>query len=253
MKNIIDFILESKGQRISKRAGNRPYDPNKHDKLLKNRDSRPERAQKLRETKVDKQVKEFCSALVNDFIVKFYNLIKTNESLISFYHEANDILREMDEYNTLNDIEPKTIPNGCVFLYSGNDDMPAHKLRRDFILQYNPSNSFTTILNNLKFYYKYYYYNNWIDNNWIEKIKEEDEDYKIDLKCDKKFIASVLHKLRKHDLAKSIEKSGNYSGSGWVSLFGDIFDDVADNYNKNYFADKFKEFETAYNEVLANW
>ena len=25
------------------------------------------------------------------------------------------------------------------------------------------------------------------------------------------------------------------------------------NYNKNYFADKFKEFETAYNDILSKW
>lgn len=243
MKNIIDFILESKGQRISKRAGNRPYDP-KNDKLLKKKDSRPERAQKLRETKLDKQVQEFCSGLVNDFMVKFYNLAKADKSLLSFYYESNDILAQMDKDKTINDIKPETDRNvgGCVFLHSVKTDNDGDKMYKDLILQYDRSSSFTTILNNLEFYYKKYYYVDW-DR---EVIEEDEEHYKIYIKYERKFFASVLHRLRKHDLAKRAEDNRT------INLF-DLFNDVADNYNKNYFADKFKEFETAYNDVLKTW
>lgn len=243
MKNIIDFILESKGQRISKRANNRPYDP-KNDKLLQKKASRPERAQKLRETKLDKQVQEFCSALVNDFMVKFYNLTKADKSLLSFYYESNDILTQMDKDNALNDIKPETkrSAGGCVFLYSVKTDSESDKIYTDLMLQYDPSSSFTTILNNLEFYYKKYYYVDW-DREVIEEVEEH---YKFYIKYKPKFFASVLHRLRKHDLAKKAE------GDRIINLF-DLFDDVADNYNKNYFADKFKEFETAYNDVLKTW
>jgi hypothetical protein len=243
MKNIIDFILESNGQRISRRANNRPYDV-KNDKLLKNRDSRPERAQKLRKTKVDKQVQEFCSALVNDFMVKFYNLTKADKSLLSFYYESNDILTQMDKDNALNDIEPETkrSAGGCVFLHSVKTDSEDNRIYKDLMLQYDPSSSFTTILNNLEFYYKCYYCYDW----GREEIEEDEEHYKFYIKYKPKFFASVLHRLRKHDLAKRAEDGRA------ITLF-DLFDDVADNYNKNYFADKFKEIETAYNDILSNW
>ena len=246
MKNIIDFILESNGQRISQRANNRPYDV-KNDKLLQQKNSRPERAQKLRETKLDKQVQEFCSALVNDFMVKFYNLTKADKSLLSFYYEANDILTQMDKDNALNDIKPETkrSAGGCVFLHSVKTDSESYKsdkMYKDLMLQYDPSSSFTTILNNLEFYYKQYYYADW----GREEIEESEHDYKFYIKYKPKFFASVLHRLRKHDLAKRAE------GDRVMNLF-QLFDDVADNYNKNYFADKFKEFETAYNDILSKW
>lgn len=247
MKNIIDFILESKGQRISQRAGNRPYDP-KDDKLLKKKDSRPERAQKLRETRLDKQVQEFCSSLVNDFMVKFYNLTKADKSLLSFYHEANDILTQMDKDNALNDIKPeiKRSAGGCVFLHSVKTDSETDEMYKDLMLKYDPSSSFTTILNNLEFYYKQYYYYYYTDWDREEKIEESEEHYIFYIKYKPKFFASVLHRLRKHDLAKKAE------GDRVMNLFY-LFDDVADNYNKNYFADKFKEFETAYNDILSKW
>lgn len=243
MKNIIDFILESKGQRISKRAGNRPYDP-KDDKLLKKRDSRPERAQELRKTKLDKQVQEFCSSLVNDFMVKFYNLTINKSNLLSFSERPTRAFNRLAKDNKLNDIKPETNRDagGCVFLHSPagyvNDSDTSHT---DYILRYETSDSFANILKNLDFYFKVYY----ISSNWYEDISDEG-DTNIYIKGNSKFFASVLRRLRKHDLAK---KAIGYNN---ISLF-DIFDDVADNYNKNYFADKFKEIETAYNEVLANW
>lgn len=243
MKNIIDFILESKGQRISMRAGNRPYDV-KNDKLLKQKNSRPDRAQELRKTKVDNQVQEFCSALVNDFMVKFYNLTKADKSLLSFSHRVGDILTQMDKDNALNDIKPETkrSAGGCIFLHSVKTDSDGDKIYNDLMLQYDPSSSFTTILNNLEFYYKRYYYHDWRG----EEIEEDAEDYKFYIEYKSKFFASVLRRLRKHDLAKKAE------GYRTITLF-DLFDDVADNYNKNYFADKFKEIETAYNDILSNW
>lgn len=243
MKNIIDFILESKGQRISKRANNRPYDP-KDDKLLQKKYSRPERAQKLRETKLDKQVQEFCYALVNDFMVKFYNLTKADKSLLSFYNKSNDILTQMDKDNALNDIKPETdrSAGGCIFLHSVKTDSEGNKMYKDLILQYVHSSSFATILNNLEFYYIHYYYVDW----GREIVEDDEEHYKFYIKYKPKFFASVLHKLRKHDLAKKAEEDRK------ITLF-DLFDDVADNYNKNYFADKFKEIETAYNDILSNW
>lgn len=243
MKNIIDFILESKGQRISKRAGNRPYDP-KNDRLLKKKDSRPERAQQLRVTKLDKQVQEFCSSLVNDFMVKFYNLTINKSNLLSFSERVTRVFNRLAKDNELNDITPETDrgAGGCVFLHTPagytSDSNTAHT---DYILQYKTSDSFTNILKNLDFYFKVYY----IKDYTREDISDEGET-NIYIKGNTKFFASVLRRLRKHDLAKKA------SGYHDISLF-DIFDDVADNYNKNYFADKFKEIEAAYNDVLANW
>ena len=241
MKNIIDFILESKGQRISKRANNRPYDP-KNDKLLQKKASRPERAQKLRETKLDKQVQEFCSALVNDFMVKFYNLTNNNSRLCSFGDRLQRVFNRLAKDNDLNDIKPEIEEDGCVFLHSPagyfHDSETAHT---DYILRYKTSDSFTTILKNLDFYFKVYY-----KDGYARENISDDGTTELYTQGNAKFIASVLHKLRKHDLAKKAE------GYRTINLF-DLFDDVADNYNKNYFADKFKEFETAYNDVLENW
>ena len=54
MKQLIDFLNESKGQRISLRRDNKPYDPN-DDILVKNKDNRRDRADKLRnDRKYDK-------------------------------------------------------------------------------------------------------------------------------------------------------------------------------------------------------
>jgi hypothetical protein len=243
MKNIVDFILESKGQRISMRAGNRPYDPNKDDKLLKNRDSRPGRAQELRETKLDKQVQEFCTSLVYDFMVKFYNLTINKPRLLSFGDRLTRVFNRLAKDNDLNDIKPEIdrIAGGCVFLYTdvhNNDYDTAHT---SYVLQYETSDTFANILKNLNFYNKVYR----IMGNGEEDISGEGKNLYIGY--NKKFFASVLHRLRKHDLAKKVE-DGRYQ----IDVF-ELLDDVADNYNKNYFADKFKEIETAYNEVLAKW
>jgi hypothetical protein len=150
----------------------------------------------------------------------------------------------MDKDNALNDIKPETdrSAGGCIFLHSVKTDSEGNKMYKDLILQYVPSSSFTTILNNLEFYYIHYYYVDW----GREIVEDDEEHYKFYIKYKPKFFASVLHKLRKHDLAKKAEEDRK------ITLF-DLFDDVADNYNKNYFADKFKEIETAYNDILSNW
>ena len=244
MKNIIDFILESKGLRISKRASNRPYDP-KYDKLLSKKASRPEKAKELRRTKLDKQVQEFCSALVNDFMVKFYNLTNKKSRFLSFGERLSFVFNELAHDNKINDIKPKIdrSAGGCVFLripseYFYDNETPHY----EYILRYKYSDTFANILKNLDFYFKFYF----ITGQGQENISADGDTNVISLKGEAKFFASVLRRLRKHDLAK---KAAGYNN---ISFF-DIFDDVADNYNKNYFADKFKELETAYNEVLANW
>lgn len=246
MKNIIDFILESQGQRISKRADNRPYDP-KDDKLLKQRDSRPERAKQLRETKIDKQVQEFCSALVNDFMVKFYKLTSNKSRLLSFGNRLTNVFNKLAKDKDIDSIIPTTErdADGCVFLHTNVYDNDSDTNHTDYILRYKSSDSFTNIIKKLDFYFKTYYV-----NGWGRKEISDDGNTNLYISFDNKFFASVLHRLRKHDLAEKVNQRSNQWSD--CNLFN-LFDDVADNYNKNYFADKFKEFETAYNDVLAKW
>lgn len=237
MKELIDIILESRGQRISQRANNRPYDVN-DDELVHNKASRPARAQKLRETKLDTQVQEFCSELVNDFIVKFYKLT-SSDKFIEFNENIVSLLKDED-------LDDKITPSidkwdggcRCLSYYHWTDYWDYH---RYMILKFNDNDSFTKILNNLEFTYLTYRSNGPEDSNRKESTGILNIDYNT------KFFASVLHKLRRHDLAKKAEQ-----GSRSFNL-QELFNDLPDKYNKNYFADKFEEFEKAYNEILANW
>lgn len=237
MKELIDIILESRGQRISQRANNRPYDVN-DDKLVHNKASRPARAQKLRESKFDKQIKDFCSELVNDYIVKFYKLTSANK----FIHFNENLVSILKDEDLDDEITPRIskYEGGCECLsyYQWTDYWDYH---RYMILKYDSNDSFTKVLNNLEFVYLSY------RNRGPEESNRKESTGILKVNYTSKFFASVLHKLRRHDLAKKAEE-----GSRQIDLL-ELFNDLPDNYNKNYFADKFKEFETAYNDVLANW
>ena len=240
MKNLIDIILESRGQRISQRASNRPYDV-KNDELIKNKESRPQRAQELRETRKNQQVKEFCSRLFNDFIVKLYKLTTKNTNhrkLLSVTNELKDVLLTLKTTGWLDDIRPElNFRDGGVACLHCITDNYYHK---EIILEYGETDSLTTILNNPKFRYIFYKWDGYMEN-------KKERSVLLSISYDPKFLSSVLHKLRKHDLAETVNKDKKE-----ISLL-DLFKDLPDKYNKNYFADKFKEFESAYNDVLANW
>jgi hypothetical protein len=177
-------------------------------------------------------------------MVKFYNLTINKSNLLSFGDRLTRVFNKLTKDNDIDYINPRTERDsgGCVFLYTGVHNNDSDTARTNYVLRYKTSDTFANILKNLDFYYKVYY----IMGSGREDISD---DGKTDLYIgyNKKFFASVLHRLRKHDLAKKVE-DGRYQ----IDVF-ELLDDVADNYNKNYFADKFKEIETAYNEVLANW
>ena len=73
MKQLLDFLNESKGQRISLRGKNKPYNP-KEDELVQKRDSRSSRAEKLRNdrhyAKIASDFEKFKQALINIYDAK---------------------------------------------------------------------------------------------------------------------------------------------------------------------------------------
>ena len=106
MKQLLDFLNESKGQRISLRGTNKPYNPDT-DVLVQKRDNREERANKLRRdrkfTKIANLLEKFKQALKNiskdeilsDGYINIYLEYYDNEK----YHEIQS--EDMKYFNIL--------------------------------------------------------------------------------------------------------------------------------------------------------
>lgn len=88
MKQLLDFLNESKGQRISLRGTNKPYDP-KNDELVQKRDNREDRANELRR---DKKFNKFAN-LLEKFKQALKNISKDeilSDGYINLYLEYYD-------------------------------------------------------------------------------------------------------------------------------------------------------------------
>lgn len=136
MKQLIDFLSESKGQRISLRRENKPYNPDE-DELVQKRDNRGERANKLRNdrkfAKMSNLLEKFKQALKNiskdeilsdGYITLYLEYYYNNEEYCDIQSEnskAFNILK-IDDIDKLNCWQPRNSSRSDIHLrYDGND------------------------------------------------------------------------------------------------------------------------------------
>ena len=102
MKDIIDFLNESKGQRISMRKSNKPYDAN-DDKLVHNKETRNDRADGLKIQKVFNKFVENIKSIYDNcdkfgldgkpvIDIKFDDRKATNEELLKINEKQYQLL-----------------------------------------------------------------------------------------------------------------------------------------------------------------
>jgi len=136
MKQLIDFLNESKGQRISLRGENKPYNPN-DDILVKNKDNRRDRADKLRNdrkfAKMSNLLEKFKQALKNiskdeilsDGYITLYLEYYYNEEYCDIHGEnskAFNILK-IDDIDKLNCWQSRYTSRPDIHLRYDGDDL----------------------------------------------------------------------------------------------------------------------------------
>ena len=139
MKQLIDFLNESKGQRISLRRENKPYNPN-DDILVKNKDNRKDRADKLRNDrkfdKISKNLEKFKQALKNisrdeilsdGYINLYLEYLYNNKEYYDIHCEDKDIkyfnILKIDDIDKLNCWRSRYSSSPDIYLRYDRDDL----------------------------------------------------------------------------------------------------------------------------------